>query len=546
LRQGFGLRFVAIACVFAARAQAQVDVTTVGYGNLRTNANLQETQLRPENVNPVQFGKLFSFQVDGQVYAQPLYVSQLQLAPDVSRNVLFVATMHNSVFAFDADSPSNKGLIWQTNLGPSVPAANYGTSRPYTDIFPEVGILSTPVIDRSRNKIYVVSATLADGQYAYTLHALDLSTGQESDPAPVTIQADVAGQGGDNLDGLVSFNAFWHLQRPGLLLSNNILYIAFGSHNDEGIYHGWLVGYSAGDLSGPVSIFNASPNAEGGSIWMSGHGLPVDEQGAIYCATGNGHYDGMTGFGESVLKLDPAQNLAVMDWFTPDNYEALDNADRDLGSAGPILIPNTHLVVAAGKEGVIYLVDADHMGGMVDGNPGVLQVWKSANGGIFNLALWDRPGGPMLYARGFGEALKAYRMTDGRFDTTPASQAVQNYGYPFDGLAVSANGSDESSAILWATTTAGGKPGQVWPGTLRAYSATDVSVELYSSDMEERDVLPSFAKFVSPTVANGRVFVPTFSNQVAVYGLEAPTSEWPLSFLLSNPSKGTGRECKAW
>jgi hypothetical protein len=259
---------------------------------------------------------------------------------------------------------------------------------------------------------------------------------------------------------------------------------------------------------------------------MSGHGLAADDTGAVYVITGNGDCDNAQNFGESFLKLDGTQGLKLVDWFTPDSYGDLNDNDADLGSTGPVLVPESNLIIGGGKDGIVYVMERNRLGKLLTGNSQIVQSFQAVEWGIFNLALWHRAEESMIYLQGRGEPVKAYRMRNGLFDPNPASQGAEVVGViPFDGLAISADGGDQASAILWATTTRGGNVGQPWPGTLRAFDATNLATELWNSDMSGRDSLPSFAKFVSPTVVNGRVYVPTFSNQVVVYGLKSDGEE---------------------
>jgi hypothetical protein len=328
-----------LTLAFTGDLRAQVDVLTANYDNGRTSQNLNEAVLNTNNVNATQFGKLYAFAVDGQVYAQPLYVHALSVPDKGTLNVLYVATMHNSVYAFDADAGTGSPL-WQVNLGTTVDPASFNVAgaAPYTDILHEIGILSTPVIDRSGGTIYVVSETAAGGADSFWLHALDLTTGAEKLNGPVQIQASVAGAGwqgmGDAANGQLSLIAASHLQRTGLLLANGAIYIGFGSHGDFPPWHGWIVAYNAADLRQQTAAFNTTPSTAGSAIWQGGRGLAADPNGDVYCSTGNGNYDGVVSWGESVLHLSSA--LGIVDWFTPAEYAGWTNDDLDLGSNGPI------------------------------------------------------------------------------------------------------------------------------------------------------------------------------------------------------------------
>jgi uncharacterized protein (TIGR03437 family) len=499
--------------LLASPAPAQVSVLTANYGNARTNANLNETVLNPLNVNATQFGKLFSLPVGGSINGQPLYVPNVAIPGKGTHNVVYIVTHHNDVYAFDADTQQSP--LWHVNLGSSVPGPDYQVAD-----LSEIGILSTPVIDDTTNTIYVVAHTKETGNYIYRLHALDISTGDEKFGGPAVISASVAGTNAGNVNGMFSFDASQHLQRPGLLLLNNVVYIAFGSHSDTGAFHGWLMGYNAGNIQQQVSAFLTSPSGWGASIWQGGRGPAADTRGNIYVSTGNGTYDGSANWGMSVLKLDTSSGTpTVADWFTPDNWLTLDYDDNDLGSCGPVLTAAGD-VIAGGKEGIVYHLDSDTLGHELDGNGQILQHFQAIGFGIFNMAWWERPGSPILYLRAFNDAIKAFRMTNGLLETKPFTQSSFGAGLPFDGMAVSANGPAQFSAILWVTATADGTNNG--PGVLHALQASDLSKELWNSNMNpSRDGLGTLAKFAAPTIANGKVYVSTFSNQLVVYGLLA-------------------------
>lgn len=518
---------------------AQVDVLTANYDNNRTSANLGEFVLNKSNVNPDQFGKLYSIAVDGGVYAQPLYVRGVNMDAGVARNVLYVATMHNSVYAFDAGASTSTVPLWKRNFGATVDPSDFDVAGlPYTDILNGVGILGTPVIDPATSALYVVHFTSTGSgsgkKHAFYLHALDLVTGAEKFNGPVAIQAKVTGSGWSGLDNPVNnelaFEPGDHLQRPGLLLLNNTVYVAFGSHGDIGPWHGWMMGYDAATLQ-QTSVFNTTAdNAGGASIWQGGRGLAADAAGNIYCATGNGTWNGAHAWGESVLRLNSSQGLAVTDFFTPDEYIPLNGSDTDLGSTGPVLIPGTNLVYAIGKEGVLFLLDRSSLGQQAPLNKQVVQSFQAGNPAlslleqetsflVFNTAFWDNFGGQLLYIWPSGQPLRSYRMHNGVFQETTFSsnKTVVNHK-PFSGLTVSAFGSRSSTGILWATSADTSMlPG---PGSLHAFDALDLSVELWNSSKQgSRDILGSFEKFANPTVANGKVFVPTDSREIVVYGL---------------------------
>jgi uncharacterized protein (TIGR03437 family) len=483
---------------------AQVNLLVANGGPERTNANLRETQLSPATVSASTFGELAVFPVDGQVYSQPLYVSQLTIPVQGTRNVLFVSTMHNSVYAFDADAASAAAPLWQVNLGPSVPAPLlYG---PDGDIDPEVGILSTGAIDLGRGVMYVVSDVLVGGVPVFFLHALDLTNGQERLNGPVVIDAAVAGDG-----SAVSFDPMQHIQRPALLLANGALYIAFGSHGDQPPWHGWLMSYDASDITRQIGVFMTTPNGDGGSFWQSGRGPAADGQGNIYAITGNGDYDAVSDFGQSFLKFSGAAPVLV-DSFTPADWESLSDNDFDI-SAGPALANGARTVVGADKLGEVYVMNSGSMS-----QPGGETTTRVSQGSIFNLAVWNRLADAYVYVQGQGDPLMCFQITGQGLNPSPVSTAVNPLSGSRIGMTVSANGAQSGSAILWETT--GDYFVQDAPGALHAFDASNLANELWNSDMNGvRDTMPPVAKFANPTVVNGKVYVPTFGDAVMVYGL---------------------------
>ena len=495
---------------FVICADAQVNVLTANYDNFRSNANLQEVQLTPATVGPGTFGKLGTLPVDGQVYAQPLYVSGLSLPGGGAHDVVYLATQHNSVYAYDAQSVSSPALYWHVNLGPSVPSDVIDSG--YEDIKPEVGILSTPVIDPAAGVIYVVAETLSKGAPIFQLHALDLADGSERMNGPITITAKVKGNGAGS-DGVnIAFDPTAQIQRPGLLLANGIVYVSFGSHADDGGWHGWVIGYKAGDLRSQAGAFNATPSGYGGSVWQSGRGLAADETGALYFITGNGDFDGTVNFSECMMKLS-GTSFQPIDWYAPGNESWLSDNDFDL-SAGVALIPGTHTALAGDKYGNFYVVNGDAMG-RVDGK-NASQFAAGANFGIYTFAVWNRFDGPLVYAQQQWGPVQSFGISGQTFNAAPVSTTTTTAATGFSGMAVSANGGQPASGILWQVTS--DQYGSN-AGTLHAFNASDLSVELWNSDTASGDTLGTFPKFVSPTVANGRVYVPTFSGSVAVYGL---------------------------
>ena len=394
----------------------------------------------------------------------------------------------------------------------------------YTDILNEIGILSTPVIDRAGNTIYVVNETLVSGSPAFFLHALDPSTGSEKLNGPVRIEATVAGSGwggtGDSVNGELSLQAASHLQRTGLLLANGSVYAGFGSHGDYAPWHGWIVAYNAADLPQQTAVFNTTPSTAGSAIWQGGRGLAADAEGSVYCSTGNGNYDGVTSWGETVLRLTPTLDIA--DWFTPSEYAAWTDDDLDFGSNGPILVPGTNMVIAGGKAGLVALIDRHRIWVRQGLDTDALQVFQAVPNNefaIFNAAFWNLAAGPILYIWGSDQTLREFQMQNGTFNTTAlASNSSVTNVLPFSGMTVSSNAAVPGSGVFWATTVANSTFPQ--PGTLHAFNALNVSQELWNSDMQgSRDTMGNFTKYANPTVVNGKVYMPTGSNQVTAYGL---------------------------
>ncbi|MBZ5576133.1 MAG: hypothetical protein LAP40_06190 [Acidobacteriia bacterium] len=483
---------------------AQVNILTANGSNGRTNSNLQETQLSPATVTPDSFGKIGSFPVDGQVYAQVLYVSALSIPGRGTRDVLIVCTMHNSVYAFDADAVSVQRPLWQVNLGPSVPSS--------VDIDPEIGILSTGTIDLERGVLYVVSETLQDDGPSFSLHALDLRSGAEKLNGPTTITATVAGTGaGAQPVQTISLDATHHIQRPGLLLANGSVYIAFGSHADQSPWHGWIISYDASDVTKQTGVFMTTPTGEGGAIWQSGRGLAADEVGNIYAVTGNGDYDGTQDFGESFLKL-PGTLGNPIDWHTPTSWQFLSDNDVDL-SGGPALIEGTHTLIGADKAGELYVLNGDAMGHLSSDG-----AYPVGAGYMFNFAVWSRPGGAYVFVQPHASPVASYEIDGSSLSPSPVSTGSTPTQSARIGMTISADGANDQTGILWEVTSDGASASN--SGTLHAFNASNLAVELWNSDMSpDRDALGALPKFVSPTVANGRVYTPTFSNTVAVYGL---------------------------
>ncbi len=505
-------RFSALALSLAALAAAQVNVLNVNYDVHQTGANLQETALSPQT-NWNNFGKVGTLPVDAPVYAQPLYVTGVTIG-GTQYNVVYVATMNNSVFAFNADAPQSAEPLWQVNLGAPVPSGLYN----FTDILPQIGILGTPAIDAASQVMYVVADTLPPGAFSdpvFQLHALSLEDGHEMYGGPVEIAASVAGTGAGSSNGAIAFDAFWQLQRPGLMLANDNLYIAFGSHGDAGNYQGWMMEYGASTLR-QKAVYNSAPNGRQAAFWHSGRAPAIDGNGNVIAVTGNGNWDGVANFGESLLYLSGA-DLSLLDWFTPQEWASLNTQDWDLGSAGAILIPGQHYLLTGGKAGMLYSVNYDSMGHLSADNTATVQGVQVNDWGIFNMALWEGPpNGPFLYEYDPAGTLKAYQIQNNQINSTIFSKFTPANSALYAGVSVSASGSQ--NGVVWFVT--GNANASDNPATLYALDATNLSNPLWSSDTNSaRDQPGVFTKFTPPMVANGRVYLATLSNAVAVYGV---------------------------
>jgi hypothetical protein len=494
-------------------------VLTYHNDNARTGQYLQEALLTPANVGSATFGKLFSFPVDGAVYAQPLYVPNVPIAGEL-HNVVFVATEHNSVYAFDADNKT-RAPLWQKSF---IDPANGITTVPSidtqcADISPEIGITGTPVIDPVTGTLYVVAMTKENGAYAHRIHALDITTGNSRFGTGMKIQASVPGTAANDGTGRVVFDSILENQRPGLLLNNDTLYVAVGSFCDVGDHHGWLLTYDSKTLD-PLGAFNATPNGAEGGIWLSGGGPAADAGGSVYVVTGDGTFDAASdSFGDTVVKLT-GTSLAVSDYFTPFNQADLGPPNNgDLGSVAPLLLPDQsvgppHLMVAGGKQGIVYLLNRDDMGKFQPG--GDSQIVQSFPGGACGPGTCAMFGTPAyfnnrVYTVAVRDSLKAYSLTGGHLFLS--AQSTNTFRFPGATPAISANGSN--AGIVWALETNGSGA----PAVLRAYSAADVSIELYDSTQNSlRDDPGPAVKFTVPTIADGKVYVGA-QGQLSVFGL---------------------------
>jgi hypothetical protein len=504
------------------------DVTTYHFDNARDGLNAQETVLTPANVNSTTFGKLGFFPSDGLVDAQPLYLAGLNVGGS-STNVLYMATEHGSLYAFNADTPQAAPL-WKTSLlgVGEVPSDAHNCGQ----ITPEIGITSTPVIDRAKGTIFAVAMSKdTGGAYHQRLHALSLTTGAELSGSPIEISGSYPGTGANTHGGNVIFYPGQYAERAGLLLLNGAIYLSWTSHCDDGAYTGWVMAYSETTLQ-QTSIINLTPNGSDGSIWMAGNGLAADASGNIYFLDANGTMDlsfDSNGFpshqdyGNAMMKLSTAGGkLAVADFFEPYNSIAESAADIDMGSGGAMLLPDLadasgkvrQLIVGAGKDKNIFVGDRDNLGKFNQKTADNSNLYQDLPNTLANGA-WSSPAyfnGTVYYASQ-NDALKAFPITQAKLATTPSSQSAVVFPYPGSTPSVSADGTQ--NGIVWAVESNGGQA-----NVLHAYDATNVSREFYNSNQAVggRDSFGNGNKFITPVIVDGKVFVGTPTG-VAEFGL---------------------------
>jgi hypothetical protein len=504
-----------------------IDVVTYHYDNLRTGQNLNETILTPANVNSTKFGKLGAFTVDGLVDAQPLYLSAVAIPSAGTKNVLYVATEHGSVYAFDADSVNGNTstFLWKASgLGSGETSSD---DRGCGQVTPEIGVTATPVIDRTRGAhgaIYVVAMSKdASGNYFHRLHALDLTTGAELFGGPMLVEASYPGTGDSSSNGSVVFEAKQYKERPGLLEIGGTIYTTWSSHCDARPYTSWVMSYDTNTLV-QTSVLNLVPNGSEGGIWMAGTAPGADASGNIYFMVGNGDFDttlNASGFpanancGQCYVRLSSSAPITLLDYFTPSNTVSESSGDVDFGSGGPLLLPDLvdgngatrHLAVGSGKDAIIYVVDRDNMGKF---NSGANNIYQQINGQIGGV--WSKPSyfNSTVYYGAVGDHLKAFPITSAKLSATPATESPNSFAYPGTTPSISANGT--SNGIVWAVENSS-------TGVLHAYNAANLTSELYNSNQaaNNRDHF-SDNKYVSPMVANGKVYVGT-PNSVVVFGL---------------------------
>jgi hypothetical protein len=574
---------VALSTSSASASVAVTDLAGVfTYHNdlSRDGTNTQEYGLTSSTVTTSTFGKLFSCRVDGAVYTQPLWVPGVNINGTV-HNVIYVATQHDSVFAFDADANPCM-ILWQVNLLDTLHGGTPGETPVvwndvgnvgfgcFGDIYPEVGVTGTPVIDPTNGTIYLVSASeipgtgsgtcsLPPGSYFHRLHALDITNGSEKFNAPETIAASVPGTGDGS--GMVNFSSQLHHNRSGLALSGSVVYVPFAAHEDQTPYHGWLLGYNALNVSIQHAVFNTTPNGGLGGIWAGGGAPAVDATGDLYVTTGNGIFDAnsttvpLNDYGDSILRLSPlggitsnGVNLSLVGWFTPWDQLAISGADADVGSGAVLLLPDqttgpTHLLAQIGKgdpnppnQAIVFLIDRDNMGQFNSGNNNqIVQSFPATCCGLWGApAFWQNG----LYFAGAYDGLKvfAFDPSTGLFNTTATSQSGNVFNFPDATPSISSQGA--SNGIVWAIdaglygyaspNAAGGINCYVspvpavctGPSILHAYSATNLATEYWNSSQAagNRDQAGNAVKFVPPTIANGKVYVST-RTEIDVYGL---------------------------
>ncbi len=505
-----------------AAGSGQVDVPTYHNDNARTGQNLNETVLTTGNVNESKFGKIFTVSVDGYVYAQPLVLSNLSLPKLGTHNVLFVATEHDSLYAFDADSGQ---VLWHTTF---INAKKGITTVPDSDtscesISPEVGITGTPAIDTATNTMYVVVFTKENGSFVQRLHAISVITGLDVSGSPAVIQATAQGSGAGSQNGKISFNSLEELQRISLLVQNGVVEIGWASYCDDPPFHGWMMSYQETSLQ-QVGVWNTTPNGSDGGLWASGAGMAGDTEFNTFVATGNGTFDvnqkGID-YGDSIVRLAPGNLSQVADYFTPYNQNTMRLRDYDLGSGEALVLPDqtggphVHLLVQAGKSESIYLVDRDNMGGYnPKNNNQIVQYLPTVVGRIFGMPAWWNNS---VYFSGAGDVVRqfAFNTTSGLLSSTAVSQSPTAIKYPGATPSISANGN--SNGIVWVVDTSAYK--SKGPAILHAYNAANLKSELYNTSQNaQRDDPGPAVKFMVPTIANGKVYVGSY-HRVSVFGL---------------------------
>ncbi len=513
-----------------------VSVLTQHNDNTRSGWNNNETALTTSNVNVQQFGEVFTLPVDDQVYAQPLVVGHVS-AGEGPHNVVYIATVNNTLYAYDGD---NGRLYWQRSFTvPGMRPPRHTDMRggycdsSYQDFSGNIGIVGTPVIDAARGTMYFVARSTTGSTFVQYLHAVNIVDGNDIAGSPTQITATYRGNGDGSVNGVIAFDARRQNQRQGLTLLNGFVYVTFSSHCDAGPYHGWILGYDAATLQQQV-VYNATPNGYAGGMWESGTGMAADAEGNLYVVTGNGTVGNTgdptspTNRAESALKLTPAgSTLRVASYFTPYDYQFLNANDLDYGAMGAFLIPNSGYYLTGAKDGKLYLLNKDAMGGYLPSSNQVQQVVPlgiSANMHC-QAAYYKGSSKEFIYVWSENDPLRAIPFDRASNLLNPHGQVVSSGGGPTGQsgavLSVSSNGSKDGTGIVWASYAfSGDAEHNVSPGILRAFDANDVTKELWNSRQNvSRDGVGNYAKFSAPTIADGHVYLPTFSNRVVVYGL---------------------------
>jgi outer membrane protein assembly factor BamB len=505
-----------LACVFvsASLLWGQTDVLTNRYNQYSWGANTQEHELKASNVSAKTFGKLYSYYVDGAVYAQPLYVN----------HVLYVATMNDKVYAFDARKSGSP--MWVRDFTDEaagvtpVPVSDITNSNDL-NVVGNAGVEGTPVIDPGSQSMYLVARTKENGRYVQRLHKLDLRSGQDQ-VKPALIEAQVPGAARDARDGFVHFDPRAGNQRPALAMASGNVIIAWASHEDIRPYHGWIMAYDAVSLK-QVGVLCTTPNSVDGGVWQSGRGPAVDASGAIYFEVGNGGWDGKRDFGNSVIQVRVDQtHMWVEDFYTPHDYAHQNETDADLGSSGPLLFPDKELLLCGNKQGELFSLKSKHLGGLTGNDAGLQQTVALKSGRVLaGPSYWKGPDGGALFVWNEAGVLEKLKFGD-KMDETPSVKGlVTAHGSPGGALTVSSDGSKQGTGIVWATVSKRSADHGNAQGAMYAFDAETLEQLWSSNDDAKRDYLGTLVKFVPPVVVDGKVFVPNYDNAVNVYGLTA-------------------------
>ena len=523
-----------ITSVNFATAQ-HISVLTQHNNNTRSGYNDKETILTTKNVNPKQFGKAFSLKVDDQLYAQPLVMADLPINGG-THNVVYLATVNNTIYAYDGD---NGALYWQKNYTPQGQRAPMNSDMTgacggqYLDFSGNMGIVGTPVIDSVAQTLYFVArSTPSGGNFFQYLHAVSLVDGSERTGSPVQIAATLPGTGDGSTGGNVSFDPQKNNQRQALTLLNGIVYVTFSSHCDWTPYHGWILGYDEQTLQQKI-VYVDTPNGVDGGLWESGMGPAADSQGNLLIVTGNGtvgqNHDpnNLTNRGESAMKLTPTgSTLAVSSFFTPANYQNLEDFDLDYGVMGAFLIPNSNYFFTGCKDGNLYLLDKDNMGGFSSTGGNQHQTINLGQAMTLHTqpAYFKGTSKEFIYLWSENDIFRAipFNRAAGLLDVNNQLTGPNGPGGESGAvISVTSNGGANGTGIVWVSYASNGDANQsVRPGVLRAFDANNINTQMWdNNENPTRDASGNFAKFSSPTIANGHVYLPTFSNQVVVYGL---------------------------